>query len=507
MKPFGLNILGQYLHDRNALETWVKAAKPAACVVMDSPDLALTLRTLSPATLVIHRSYSPNDSHWQETMTPGEWLAAYKPTGPVLQVFNEPNPTGADRTRFLVWLVSLMKLATAQNVRLVIGNFAVGTPNEKDIEAGYYDPLLQALAESDHLLGLHEYFNQSPLLDAPYLCGRFKYWIARAKTLGISRPKIVITEHGHDLAQGGFLTGVASVALFIQYLTEARSLYAPYDIPTCTFCYGYGAGNQWATWDVESTLEVLTFMQTYTEQVSVPTITPTVVGQSTVRVINGGVRMRDQPSLKGNVVRTLALNEVVVLYTTSLGYIADGYTWRFLKSAEMTGWAAETIANLPTFSVPLPVASEFKPISPLQVPALITGHFGELRTYPLYTQQMRHEGSDFVPKVATCPAFVVAVADGIASKFGFNANGYGNYLLIDHQNGWLSWYGHLKHPAFVCVDGQAIHKGDIIGIMGATGNATGPHVHLTFQHIGYGATSAEYVLPDVVDPLLSILTY
>lgn len=508
MKPFGLNILGQYLRDRNALETWLRQAQPAACVVMDNPNLADTLRVLSPSTLVIHRSYHPHDSDWQDFMTPQEWLSAYRVNPDVLlQVSNEPNPTGLALVKYIDWLISLMRIATAQGYRLVVGNFAVGTPNEKDIQAGQYDRLLRALAESNHILGLHEYFNQAPIPDAPYLCGRFKYWLSRAELLGISRPKIVITEHGHDLGNGGFLTGVPSVAMFIQYLKDARTLYQPYGIPTCTFCYGFGAGNQWATWDVESTLEVLNFMRDYQEQSSMPPITSSIVGQDVVRVINSGVRLRDQPSLKGTVLRVLSLNESVTLYKTALIYTSDGYVWRYLKSSTTTGWAAENINGIPTFSLPAPPPGEFNPISPLVVPAVITGHFGDIRNYPTYKDPMRHEGADFVPKTSTCPAFVVAVADGVVDKYGFNANGYGNYLRIDHQNGWFSWYGHLLYTAFVCSIGQSVKKGDTIGIMGSTGNATGPHVHLTFQHTGYGVTSAEYVLPDVVDPLTLIKSY
>lgn len=507
MKPFGLNILGQYVKDSNRLQTWVHDTQPAACLVMDNPALAQTLRTLSPSTLVIHRSYHPQDSNWQAVMSPAEWLNAYKVNGPVLQVFNEPGPAVADVPRFLDWLISLMRIATAQNYRLVVGNFAVGTPNEKDIQAGVYDRLLQALAESNHILGLHEYFNQAPLPDSPYLCGRFKFWIERAHSLGISRPEIVITEHGHDLFKGGFQTGLSSTQVFIQYLREARTLYQPYGIATCTFCYGYGANNQWVTWDIEDTLEVLAFMQIYQEQSSVPTITPVVTSQSQVHVTNSGVRMRDQPSLKGNVLRTLTLNTVVTLYTTSIVYTADGYVWRYVKALDAVGWAAESVNSILTFSTPLPNPAVFEPISPLQVPALATSPFGGVRTYPGYTHPMRHEGVDLVPKVQTCSAFVVAIADGVVDKYGFNANGYGNYLRLDHGGGWFSWVGHLRYSAFVCDDGQSVKKGDIIGIMGSTGNATGPHVHLTLQHIGYGLTSPEYVLPDVVDPLTLVKSY
>jgi murein DD-endopeptidase MepM/ murein hydrolase activator NlpD len=47
--------------------------------------------------------------------------------------------------------------------------------------------------------------------------------------------------------------------------------------------------------------------------------------------------------------------------------------------------------------------------------------------------------------------------------------------------------------------GNVVERGDVVGRVGDTGNADGPHLHLTIQHIGYGHSG--YVIPDVVDPL------
>ena len=52
----------------------------------------------------------------------------------------------------------------------------------------------------------------------------------------------------------------------------------------------------------------------------------------------------------------------------------------------------------------------------------------------------------------------------------------GNYVYIDHNNGYISYYGHMNVPSPLPV-GTIVDKGDIIGQLGMTGRATGPHTH------------------------------
>ena len=52
----------------------------------------------------------------------------------------------------------------------------------------------------------------------------------------------------------------------------------------------------------------------------------------------------------------------------------------------------------------------------------------------------------------------------------------GNYVVINHNNGFETYYGHMKEPSPLAV-GTAVDKGDVIGNIGMTGLATGPHVH------------------------------
>lgn len=69
---------------------------------------------------------------------------------------------------------------------------------------------------------------------------------------------------------------------------------------------------------------------------------------------------------------------------------------------------------------------------------------------------------------------VVATADGIVHSAGRQL-GYGNLVVVNHRFGITTRYGHLAKAAVK--KGQRVKKGDVIGYVGATGRATGPHVH------------------------------
>ncbi|MGI8609013.1 MAG: murein hydrolase activator EnvC family protein [Candidatus Dormibacteria bacterium] len=57
--------------------------------------------------------------------------------------------------------------------------------------------------------------------------------------------------------------------------------------------------------------------------------------------------------------------------------------------------------------------------------------------------------------------------------------GYGRHVVIAHQNGMMTLYGHLN--AYSVKVGQAVHQGDLIGVMGSTGNSSGPHLHFELR--------------------------
>ncbi len=65
--------------------------------------------------------------------------------------------------------------------------------------------------------------------------------------------------------------------------------------------------------------------------------------------------------------------------------------------------------------------------------------------------------------------------------------------MIDHGNGWQSVYAHLDNYLKFC--GQNVDQGEQIGMLGTTGNSTGPHLHFELRHESYGVVNPWDFLP------------
>ncbi len=76
-------------------------------------------------------------------------------------------------------------------------------------------------------------------------------------------------------------------------------------------------------------------------------------------------------------------------------------------------------------------------------------------------------------------ADIYATKSGTVSKSAYQAGGAGNYVVIDHGNGELSYYYHLDSRAVSA--GQKVKQGQKIGTVGSTGNSTGPHLHFAIK--------------------------
>ena len=72
---------------------------------------------------------------------------------------------------------------------------------------------------------------------------------------------------------------------------------------------------------------------------------------------------------------------------------------------------------------------------------------------------------------------IYAIEKGTVKDRGYQSGGFGYYVVIQHQNGLCSLYGHLNRTASVSV-GQSVSRGQTIGYMGNTGNSGGTHLHL-----------------------------
>ncbi len=99
-----------------------------------------------------------------------------------------------------------------------------------------------------------------------------------------------------------------------------------------------------------------------------------------------------------------------------------------------------------------------------------------------------HTGIDLaVPLGST----IYAADSGTVVFAGWNPVGYGNLVVLDHGNGWRTYYAHLSEVDVAC--GDWVPRGSIIAKSGSTGNSTGPHLHFELLRYGVAVNPSGYV--------------
>ncbi len=116
-------------------------------------------------------------------------------------------------------------------------------------------------------------------------------------------------------------------------------------------------------------------------------------------------------------------------------------------------------------------------VSPLKFEPRITSHFSRRRLHPVHNTVRAHTGVDYG---APHGAAVVAVADGTVVSAGW-AGGGGNQVRIRHQGGMETYYMHLSAYGPGVRTGAHVEQGQTVGRVGATGTATGPHLHFSLK--------------------------
>ena len=95
------------------------------------------------------------------------------------------------------------------------------------------------------------------------------------------------------------------------------------------------------------------------------------------------------------------------------------------------------------------------------------------RRHPVLGYAKMHTGTDWANKVGTP---ILAAGNGTIIKSGWTA-GYGNHIEIEHLNGYITTYSHMSAYGRGTDVGAKVRQGQIIGFLGQTGLATGPHLH------------------------------
>ena len=168
--------------------------------------------------------------------------------------------------------------------------------------------------------------------------------------------------------------------------------------------------------------------------------------------------------------------------TTDLAQLLEAQEQDLILRSYQTAWAqAQVGTGIAMVNQTLPLG---KPIEGLRLAwplasFTITQPFGpsSVALEPPYGQYAHfHTGVDVA---APLGAPVYSAADGVVVAVGHSAYGYGNYVVVAHGGGIATLYGHLLQTRATA--GQAVSRGQVIGLEGQSGLATGPHVHFELR--------------------------
>jgi len=111
--------------------------------------------------------------------------------------------------------------------------------------------------------------------------------------------------------------------------------------------------------------------------------------------------------------------------------------------------------------------------------ARVSSGFG-MRRHPILGYSKMHKGVDFAAPSGTP---ILAAGNGTISFMG-RKGGYGNYVLIRHNNDYSTAYGHASRFNRKLKNGAKVKQGDVIAYVGTTGRSTGPHLHFELLYRG-----------------------
>nr|WP_324259802.1 peptidoglycan DD-metalloendopeptidase family protein [Cellvibrio fontiphilus] len=126
--------------------------------------------------------------------------------------------------------------------------------------------------------------------------------------------------------------------------------------------------------------------------------------------------------------------------------------------------------------------------------ARISSHFNLARKHPVLHIIRAHKGTDYAAARGTP---IRATGNGKVS-FAGRKGGYGNTVIIQHGQGIQTLYGHMNAFAKGMRNGARVTQGDVIGYVGSTGLASGPHLHYEFHVNGQVRNPVTVPLPKAI---------
>lgn len=108
----------------------------------------------------------------------------------------------------------------------------------------------------------------------------------------------------------------------------------------------------------------------------------------------------------------------------------------------------------------------------------------------------RHLGVDLAPKSGKQGEPIYVTGNGVVKAVGYDAGGYGRYVLVDHGFGYETRYAHLSKA--LVVKGQEVKRGQMIAEMGNTGRSTGTHLHYEVIYMNRHVNPVNYYNKDIL---------
>jgi len=170
----------------------------------------------------------------------------------------------------------------------------------------------------------------------------------------------------------------------------------------------------------------------------------------------------------------LAKNEIRLIQSLSNTALTDNIRNQLNNLSLRMSFQGQSFAEITTMvknkEKLLRAIPAIQPVSNKNLKRVASG-FG-YRIDPLYKDSRLHAGLDFSAPTGTP---IYATADGEVQIAGFNTDGYGNKVVINHGFGFQTLYAHMVRV--IARVGQSIKRGEVIGYVGSTGKSTGPHLH------------------------------